>query len=96
MWFYRSSGSAPVVDDVLVLLPNAPRYDLWLTSERTDGGEFLCINTGRDDCFGVEATNLLDRWVHVAAVFANGPIAEGVLYIDGQESAAACLTSAGF
>ncbi|HEY2517931.1 MAG TPA: LamG domain-containing protein, partial [Polyangiaceae bacterium] len=96
LWFYREASN---VDDVLTLLPNSPRYDLWLTTRSVDEAgtdTYLCINTGHGDCFGVANATLLGRWVHVVAVFANGPIDGGTLYIDGLEQVSACLTSAGF
>jgi len=95
MWFYRSGSD---VNDVLALLPNSPRYDLWLTCglEEAGANDYLCINTGNDDCFGIADTTLLGRWVHVVAVFVNGPTTQGALYLDGQERASGCLTSAGF
>jgi hypothetical protein len=95
MWFYRNGQN---VNDVLALLPNSPRYDLWLTSNPGGAGTdtFLCINTGHNDCIGVEDDTLLDRWVHVVVVFVNGPTGQGKLYIDGQSRPATCLTSAGF
>jgi hypothetical protein len=90
MWFNRASGA---IDDVLAMLPSSPRYDLWLTGT---AGNDLCINTGHGECFGVEDQNLTGRWVHVVAVFANGPIGEDTLYIDGQNRNAACLEDAGY
>ncbi len=90
MWFYRSGNN---IDDVLVLLPNEPRYDLWLTGGT---GNYLCINTGHGECVGVEDDSLRDRWVHVVAIFPNGPIGQGALYIDGQNRNAACVVDGGF
>ena len=85
LWFYRSG----TVSDVLINLPELPRYDLWLTGGT---GDFLCINTGHsNDCFGVQDNSLLGRWVHVVAVFSNGPTTKGSLYIDGQDRNPACL-----
>jgi concanavalin A-like lectin/glucanase superfamily protein len=90
MWFYRSGDN---IDDVLALLPNAPRYDLWLTGGI---GNYLCINTGHGECVGVEDGSLRDRWVHVVAIVPNGPIGQGTLFIDGQNRNAACLADGGF
>jgi hypothetical protein len=90
MWFYRSGTD---INDVLALLPNSPRYDLWLTG---GVGNYLCINTGHNECVGVEDDDLRDRWVHVVAILVNGSIGEGTLYIDGQNRNAGCLTDAGF
>jgi hypothetical protein len=89
IWFFYPSGRS--ANDVLALLPSAPRLDLWFTR-----GRYLCINTGAGNCWGIEDNTLLDRWVHVVALFVNGPIAHDSLYIDGQNRSAACLTSAGF
>jgi hypothetical protein len=90
MWFYRSGAD---INDVLALLPNSPRYDLWLTG---GVGNYLCINTGHNECVGVEDDDLRDRWVHVVAILVNGSIGEGALYIDGQNRNAQCLTDGGF
>ncbi|MFO0713570.1 MAG: LamG-like jellyroll fold domain-containing protein [Sandaracinus sp.] len=62
-------------------LPEAPRYCLWLTNRL--GPVSLCINGGTGDCWGVTRDDLVGRWVHVVAVFANGPTTNGRLYIDG-------------
>jgi MSHA biogenesis protein MshQ len=85
MWFFHGSGGT--ISDVLALLPNSPRYDLWLAS-----GSDLCINTGRGECWGIRNNTLLDRWVHVVAVFVNGSISQGSLYVDGKNGNAACLS----
>jgi hypothetical protein len=97
MWFYRT-GPVGNVNDVLVSLPNSPVYDLWLTWGITSAGAkaYLCINVGQSDCFGIASTNLLDRWVHVVAIFANGATTGGALYVDGQPQTAACVTTDGF
>ena len=85
LWFYRNG----TINDVLINLPESPRYDLWLTGGT---GDFLCINTGHsNDCFGVQDNSLLGRWVHVVAIFSNGPTTKGSLYIDGQDRNPACL-----
>jgi hypothetical protein len=95
LWFYRDG---PGVNDVLALLPNSPRYDLWLTGSPDDASTdtYLCIDTEHNDCFGVGSTNLLGRWVHVVAVFVNGQVTMSALFVDGQPAGATCLTSAGF
>jgi hypothetical protein len=85
LWFFRSS--APGVDDVLVYFPPGPRYDIWLTRN----GTALCLNAGNYDCFGVEDATLLDRWVHLVAVFVNGPTTAGEVWIDGVRQASTCL-----
>lgn len=90
LWFYRSGTD---IDDVLALLPNSPRYDLWLTG---GVGNYLCINTGHNECVGVENDDLRDHWVHVVAVFVNGPIENGLLYINGENGGAACIADGGF
>jgi Concanavalin A-like lectin/glucanases superfamily len=84
LWFYRSAGN---INDVLVSLPDSPRYDLWLTDT---AGPHLCINTGHGECFGTMNSNMHDRWVHVVAVFNNGDTTRGHLYIDGNDSNATC------
>ncbi len=88
LWFYR--GSSPAVDDVLVYFPPDPRYDLWLTG---DGN--LCINTGNYDCWGIQDATLLDRWVHVVAVLANGPTTGGELWVNGVKRTLSCPVSDG-
>lgn len=90
LWFFHSD---PNVDEVLVYLPatpdpTPPRYDLWLT---TAGGPLaLCINTGNGECWGTTDPSLLDRWVHVVAVFANGPMTGSTLFIDGTPVTMQC------
>ncbi len=88
LWYYRANNVS--ISDVLVLMPNSPRYALWLT-ERT--GLFLCINTASNDCFGVQDSTLHDRWVHVVAMFSNGPTVQSSLYIDGQDRNPSCQSS---
>jgi hypothetical protein len=90
MWFYRDATN---LDDVLAYLPNSPRYDLWLTHKTQTS---LCINTGRSDCFGIQDNGLTGRWVHVVAVFANGPSTAGRLYVDGVDRNAACVSDPAF
>jgi hypothetical protein len=41
------------------------------------------FNTGNNDLWGVDATTLASRWVHVAAVFRNGSADTSTLYLDG-------------
>ncbi len=95
LWYYRSAFA---VNDVLALLPNAPRYDLWLTTQPDGGGtgSFLCLNTGHGECFGLEDATLLNRWVHVVAMFVNGVTSQGTIYVDGQRRTLGCLVDAGF
>jgi hypothetical protein len=88
MWYYRNPGS---LSEALALLPNAPRYDLWLAED----GNYLCMNTGEGECMGIQANNLLGRWVHVVAIFVNGAIVQNVLYVDGQNKNAACVGAGG-
>jgi hypothetical protein len=90
LWFYRDATN---LDDVLVSLPDSPRYDLWLTKKTRTS---LCINTARADCFGIQDDGLTGRWVHVVAVFANGPETGGRLYVDGVDRNASCVTDTGF
>ena len=91
LWFYRSNVD---VNDVLMLLPNSPRYDLWLTTNATTD-TYLCFNTGRGECFGLQDDTLHDRWVHVVAVFSNGATSADRLYIDGVSRSVACVADAG-
>lgn len=89
LWFWHAN---PGVDETLVNLPStdvaeAPRYDLWLTSRNVDVA--VCLNTGVGDCWGV-AGGLIGRWVHIVAVFVNGRIDGGTLYIDGALVTATC------
>jgi hypothetical protein len=92
LWYYRAAS--PSIDDVLVLLPDSPRYDLWVRQEATS--YFLCVNTGTSDCYGVQNSTLHDRWVHVVAMFWNGPTVQSRLYIDGQNASPACLSGSAF
>jgi hypothetical protein len=92
LWYYRAAS--PTVDDVLILLPDSPRYDLWLGEQASS--YFLCFNTGSSDCYGVQNSTLHDRWVHVVAMFWNGPTVQSSLYIDGQNASPACLGGSGF
>jgi hypothetical protein len=91
LWYYRSNQVS--INDVLVLMPDSPRYDLWLTQP---SALFLCVNTGSTDCYGVQNSTLHDRWVHVVAMFWNGPTVQSSLYIDGQNASPACLSGSGF
>lgn len=88
MWFWHDD---PDVNDVLVYLPEAmaTRYDLWLNATRIDEVS-LCVNTGENDCWGISDPGLLGRWVHVAAVFANGVSSFSTLYVDGVDAGATC------
>lgn len=46
------------------------------------------FTTGSGDIWGINAETLRDRWVHVAAIFANGADAKlSRLFIDGEEQA---------
>jgi hypothetical protein len=92
LWYYR--GTSPSISDVLVLMPDSPRYDLWVGQESSS--YFLCVNTGSGDCYGVQNSTLHDRWVHVVAMFWNGPTVQSSLYVDGQNASPACLSGPGF
>lgn len=90
LWFRHDD---PNVDETIVYLPPGPgtappRYDLWLTDRI--GTVSLCINSGIGDCWGITDANLVGRWVHVAAVFANGPTIDGTLYVDGAPVTMSC------
>ncbi len=89
MWFFHPIGR--ISSDVLVLLPDAPRLDLWFA-----GSKDLCINTGSGDCWGIEDNTLVGRWVHVVAIFVNGPSTKGNLYVDGQSRSLVCVAGRGF
>jgi len=90
-WFFRDG---PAVDEVLLFLPPGPgtappRYDLWLTTREGDAS--LCINGGTGECWGFTDPSLLDRWVHVVVVFANGPTVDVALYVDGAPVSMSCV-----
>ncbi|MEM4134656.1 MAG: LamG-like jellyroll fold domain-containing protein, partial [Candidatus Micrarchaeia archaeon] len=53
-------------------------YDLWLV------GNNFGFNTGGGDLYGIDATNLKNKWVHVTAVFTNRDYTLNELYINGQ------------
>jgi hypothetical protein len=91
LWYYRAAS--PSINDVLVLMPNSPRYDLWLTQPNA---LFLCVNSGSTDCYGAQNSTLHDRWVNVVAMFWNGPTVKSNLYIDGQNASPACLSGSIF
>ena len=81
------------VDEALACLPTGPvagppRYSMWLTKRAAS--LFLCINTGEGDCWGLEVSNVLGRWVHLVGVYANGPTIGGQLYLDGVAAAMSC------
>lgn len=84
LWLFRDKIDP---DEAAFYLPatdlaEPPRYDLWLTT-MFGAVPSLCINTGDGNCWGATDQNLIGRWVHAVAVFANGPINGGQLYIDG-------------
>lgn len=90
LWFFHDD---PNVDEGVLFWPQGataapPRYDLWLTDRA--GPVSLCINTGEGDCWGITDGGLIGRWVHVAAVFVNGQIDGGSLFVDGAPVAMAC------
>ena len=94
MWFYRSG---PTVDELLMVFPNSPRYDLWLTDQHGAGGvPYLCFNTGNGECVGFKDTTLFNRWVHIAAVFVNGLVTQDTIFVDGKSRTVGCLSDAGF
>lgn len=82
-WFYRSRSDGDG-NDALVYLPESPTQDLWLL------GNSLCFNAGSSICWGIDYGGLYDRWVHVAALFHNGPTIASELYIDGARRDLTC------
>ena len=90
LWFFRSGTG---IDDVLVDMPRAPRFDLWLTG---DTGHLLCFNTGsNNDCWGIDDPGLRDRWVHAVALFRDGPLSASELYVDGKKRVLTCTSAPG-
>ncbi len=57
-------------------------YGLWLAGGPNGSFGF---NTGNGDLYGISASGLANRWVHVVAIFHNGDATRSQLYIDGQE-----------
>ena len=87
MWMYRPL--LPTPNDGAIYIPTDPaRYDLYFTETG------LCINTGTSDCWGVIDSSLTDRWLHVAAVFVNGPSINDAIYIDGVARSLTCTSIA--
>jgi hypothetical protein len=66
-----------------------PRYDIWFTAQML-GPVSLCINDGEDSCWGTTDPALIGRWVHLVAVFANGTLDQGSVFIDGAPVNATC------
>lgn len=94
LWF-RSDD--PTVDQGVFCLPTgpvagAPRYCMWLTKQ--SGPLTLCINTGNGECWGFADNGLIGRWVHVAAIYANGPTTGGSFFIDGSAATMSCVFGA--
>jgi len=92
MWFYRA-GPTPINETLLFFpttaIPAAPRYDLWLSDAY--GPLSLCFNGGVGDCWGLsDPAMLLDRWIYVTLVIANGPMVNGEIYIDGMPVNMSC------
>jgi Concanavalin A-like lectin/glucanases superfamily len=90
LWFRNDNANA---DEALACLPTGPvagppRYSLWLTNRI--GPASLCINTGSGDCWGITDAGLIGRWVHIVAIYANGPTVGGSLYVDGARVDTAC------
>lgn len=85
MWIYRAASTPR--NDSLIYLPLDPRYDLWFVDDD------LCVNTGNTDRWGVRDSTLTNRWVHVAAVFANGPTVGSELYLDGVLRTLTCTSA---
>jgi hypothetical protein len=98
-WYYRSNTTT--INDVLMFMPANPQYAVWLVQWMTNE-LFLCFNTGFADCFGVQdsvgaqTSTLHDRWIHVVAMFSNGPTVQSALYIDGKNAEPVCQNVAGF
>lgn len=90
--FWMRRDTATPDEGVLCVTPSdvaePPRYCLWLTDR--DGLLSLCFNGGTGECWGIDATTLLDRWVHVVAVFANGDTTASAFYVDGLAVASSC------
>ena len=92
LWFFHPG---PLVDEVPFYMPPGtgaapPRYDLWLTDRSTESVS-LCFNSGDGNCWGISSPELLGRWVHVVAVFANGRIDGSTLYVNGQPVPMSCV-----
>ncbi|MDB5215408.1 MAG: hypothetical protein JWO86_3335 [Myxococcaceae bacterium] len=90
LWFFRSGVG---IDDVLIDIPGSPRFDLWLTG---DSGHLLCFNTqSNSDCWGIDDPDLRDRWVHVVALFHNGPLTASEMFVDGKKRVLTCTSEPG-
>jgi hypothetical protein len=97
LWYYRSNSTT--INDVLMFMPANPQYAVWLVQWLPQTtGLFLCFNTAVNDCFGAQdsASTFHDSWVHVVAMFSNGPTVQSALYIDGQNAEPICQTAVGF
>jgi hypothetical protein len=97
LWYYRSNSTS--INDVLIFMPANPQYAAWLVQYLPQtNGLFLCFNAGFGDCFGAQDNTgtLHDSWVHVVAMFSNGPTVQSALYIDGKNAEPICQTAAGF
>ena len=55
------------------------RHDIWIFQNS------MGFNTSQGDIYGIDASGLANRWVHVVAEFTNFDITENRLWIDGVE-----------
>jgi hypothetical protein len=94
MW-YRRDGLGVSEGEVPFYMPfdpdlAPPRYGIWLNSNRI-ARPVLCIASASGDCWGTSEPTLLDRWVHIVVVFANGQTVDGTMYVDGSPVSVSCL-----
>lgn len=91
LWFRNDN---PNVSEGVFCMPAGPsaappRYCMWLTNQ---GGPItLCINGGEGECWGITDNGLIGRWVHVAAVYVNGPTTGGTFFVDGAPVSMSCV-----
>jgi hypothetical protein len=85
-WMYWSGNTNPVVFGF-----NSPTYDLWIPSSTCFG-----FNTGNSDAYGINPSNLVNKWTFVTALFFNGPYTgNNILYINGvRQTLSQCAASA--
>jgi len=56
-------------------------YDLWLSAPTCFG-----FNTGSSDAYGINPSNLVNKWVFVTAMFYNGPYTgNAMIFINGEK-----------